>query len=162
MHVLAVVQLLILLTLANGSPVIARLILREHFSSPLDFGCTFIDGKPLFGPSKTVRGALIAIIVTGVGAALLGLGSAIGVLIGSAAMVGDLLSSFLKRRLGWPASSKATGLDQIPESLLPVLASRQAFSLSTVEILVVCAIFFGGEILLSRLLYRFHVRERPY
>ena len=32
------------------------------------------------------------------------------------AMVGDLLSSFVKRRLKFQPSSRATGLDQIPES----------------------------------------------
>jgi hypothetical protein len=64
MHPLAVAQLLILLTLANGSPVVAKLVLGRHFAGPLDGGAKFIDGKPLLGRSKTVRGLLIAIVVT--------------------------------------------------------------------------------------------------
>jgi hypothetical protein len=162
MHPLAVAQLLILLTLANGSPVVAKLVLGRHFSTPLDRGAKFIDGKPLLGPSKTIRGLLIAIVVTAAGAPLLGLGIEIGLLVGAAAMAGDLLSSFVKRRLGLPASGRATGLDQIPESLLPALACRQALSLTAVDMLAVCAIFFVGELLLSRLLFRFHVRDEPY
>ena len=162
MHPLAVAQLLILLTLANGSPVVAKLVLGQHFSTPLDRDAKFIDGKPLLGPSKTIRGLLIAIVVTAAGAPLLGLGIEIGLLVGAAAMAGDLLSSFMKRRLSLPASGRATGLDQIPESLLPALACRQALSLTAVDILAVCAIFFVGELLLSRLLFRFHVRDEPY
>jgi predicted CDP-diglyceride synthetase/phosphatidate cytidylyltransferase len=162
MHALTVAQLLVLLTLANGSPIVAKLILGDHFSSPLDLGKKFIDGKPLLGPTKTIRGLLIAIAVTAACAPLLGLGFEIGLLVGATAMAGDLSSSFVKRRFGWPASSRATGLDQIPESLLPLLACRDALSLTAVDVLVVCALFFVGEVLLSRLLFRFRVRDQPY
>jgi hypothetical protein len=162
MHPLAVAQLLILLTLANGSPVVAKLVLGSHFSDPLDRDAKFIDGKPLLGRSKTMRGLLVAIAVTVAGALLLGLDFKIGLWAGAAAMAGDVLSSFLKRRLGFAGSSRATGLDQIPESLLPVLACRQALSLTAADMLAVCAIFFVGEVLLSRLLFGLRLRDRPY
>ena len=77
-------------------------------------------------------------------------------------MAGDLLSSFLKRRLGLQSSSKAVGLDQIPESLLPLLACRQALSLTALDIVAGTAIFFVAEVVLSRFLFRLHVRDRPY
>lgn len=162
MHPLVVVQLLILLTLANGSPVIAKRVMRKHFASPLDGDAKFLDGKPLLGRSKTVRGLLIAIVVTAAGAPLIGLDFKIGLLAGAAAMVGDLLSSFVKRRLGFAASTRATGLDQTPESLLPVLACQPALSLTALDVIAICAIFFVGELLLSRLLFRLRLRDRPY
>ncbi len=162
MHYFPVIQALTLLTLANGSPVVAKLILGNYLSTPLDGNKKFFDGKPYFGPSKTVRGFLISVVVTATCAPLLGLSFEIGLLVGAAAMIGDLFSSFLKRRFGLPPSSRATGLDQIPESLLPLLACRQALSLSGMDILIVCAIFFAGEILLSRLLFRLRLRDRPY
>ena len=162
MHALTVAQLLVLLTLANGAPVIAKLILCDRFAMPLDGNRKFIDGKPLFGASKTIRGILVAVVATTAGALLLGLDAGIGLLVGITAMAGDLLSSFVKRRLGLAASSRATGLDQIPELLLPLLACRQALALSVADIALACALFFAGEILLSRLLFRLHVRERPY
>jgi CDP-2,3-bis-(O-geranylgeranyl)-sn-glycerol synthase len=162
MQSLVVAQLLLLLTLANGSPVIARLIWGARFSGALDCGATFIDGRPLLGPAKTIRGLVVALAVTAAGGALLGLGFSIGLLVGAAAMAGDLFSSFVKRRLGMASSSRATGLDQIPESLFPLLACRTALSLTAADMLAVCAVFFVGEILLSRVLYRLHVRERPY
>jgi CDP-archaeol synthase len=162
MHVLLIFWLLFLLTLANGTPVIAHKILGNRFAQPLDGGITFVDGRPLFGPSKTLRGILLSTIVTGAGAALLGLGFGLGALFASLAMAGDLFSSFIKRRLGLRPSSRATGLDQIPESLFPLLACRDALSLSLTDIVMTVAIFFIGEILLSRLLYRWRLRDRPY
>jgi CDP-2,3-bis-(O-geranylgeranyl)-sn-glycerol synthase len=77
-------------------------------------------------------------------------------------MAGDLLSSFMKRRLGLPPSSKAVGLDQVPESLFPLLACRQAFSLTLLDITAGTALFVVGELLLSPVLFRLRIRDRPY
>jgi hypothetical protein len=77
-------------------------------------------------------------------------------------MTGDLFSSFLKRGLRLTASSRAIGLDQVPESLFPLLACRSALSLSLLDIAVAAGTFFIGEILISRVLYKFHLRDRPY
>jgi len=68
----------------------------------------------------------------------------------------------MKRRLGLRPSARATGLDQIPEALLPTLVSKGTFGLSWPEVLVLTLIFFAGEIILSRILYRLHIRTRPY
>jgi CDP-diglyceride synthetase len=157
-----IAELLILLALANGAPVIAKKIFRDHLSAPLDGGMIFFDGRPVFGPSKTVRGVVLALGATALGAALLGLGWQTGILVAALAMAGDLLSSFIKRRLGRPASSRAIGLDQIPESLLPLLACRGLLLLSWADILAVAALFLVGELLLSRLLYKAHIRDQPY
>jgi CDP-archaeol synthase len=80
----------------------------------------------------------------------------------SAAMIGDLSSSFLKRRLNLPPSSRATGIDQIPECLLPTLAIRSALGLTAFDILSVVIIFFVGEVLLSRMLFKWNICNRPY
>jgi hypothetical protein len=77
-------------------------------------------------------------------------------------MIGDLLSSFCKRRLGLTPSSPAIGLDQVPESLFPFLACREALSLTAADIGAGMAIFFVGEVLLSRVLYALGLRDRPY
>jgi hypothetical protein len=162
MQYLAVLQLLILLALANGSPIVAKRIFGNNCAQPLDGNIKFVDGQRLFGASKTVRGILVSIFVTSACAPLLGLKFKIGLLVATTAMTGDLLSSFLKRRLDLPPSSKASGLDQIPESLFPLLACRQALSLTTLDIVVGTAIFFVSEVVLSRLLFSLHVRDRPY
>jgi CDP-2,3-bis-(O-geranylgeranyl)-sn-glycerol synthase len=156
------IQLLILLAAANGAPVFAKWLFGNRCAFPLDGNIKLGDGRPLFGASKTIRGILASIAVASVLAALLSMSVGIGFLVGSTAMAGDLCSSFTKRRLGLTPSSKATGLDQIPESLFPLLASRQALSLTLIDITAVTAIFFVGEIFLSKLLFRFKLRDRPY
>jgi CDP-2,3-bis-(O-geranylgeranyl)-sn-glycerol synthase len=77
-------------------------------------------------------------------------------------MAGDLFSSFVKRRLNLAPSARASGLDQVPESLFPLLACRNALALSVPDIAVGVAIFFAGEVVLSLLLYKAHIRDRPY
>ena len=162
MHEILILQLLILLAMANGAPVIAKLILGDKFAAPVDGGALFGDGRPWFGPSKTIRGLVFAVLATTGAALLLGLGWAVGALVGTVAIASDLLSSFVKRRLGLAPSSQAIGLDQIPESLFPLLAARLLLPLGALDIAVATMLFFAGELLLSRLLYKWHVRDRPY
>src|SRR6516162_6058765 len=89
-----------------------------------------IDGRPLVGPSTTIRGIVVSLVATALGAILLGLHFWIGLLIPGTSMAGDLFSSFMKRRIGLGPSSKATGLDQLPESLFPLLACQPLLSLT--------------------------------
>ena len=162
MHFLSILQAMVLLTLANGTPVVAKKIFGRWFVLPLDGGLAFFDGRPLFGPSKTIRGIIFSVLVTTAGAPLIGLDWRVGMIAAAAAMAGDLCSSFAKRRLNFPPSSQAFGLDQLPESLLPLLACRAALSLTAADIVLGVAIFFIGELILSRILYRAHLRDEPY
>jgi hypothetical protein len=97
MHYLAVAQVLILRSLANGSPVIAKRIFGANFAAPVNGYVQFIDGQPLLGPSKTIRGIVVSLVVTASGAIVLGLYFRIGLVAGTS-MAGDLFSSFLKHR----------------------------------------------------------------
>ena len=161
-HLLTVLQLSLLLAVANGAPVIAAKILGERLSYPFDNGVAFLDGKPLFGKSKTIRGIVLSIVSSTLAGPLLGFDWKIGAAVGGAAMAGDLLSSFVKRRLNLAPSARASGLDQVPESLFPLLACRGALALSVPDIAMGVAIFFAGEVVLSLLLYKAHIRDRPY
>jgi CDP-diglyceride synthetase len=162
MHAVLLARLLVLVTVANGTPLAARTLLGERWSAPIDGNRRFADGRPIFGRSKTIRGAALAILTTSLAAPLLGLDWGVGTLVGSLAMAGDLCSSFCKRRLGLPPSSPALGLDQIPEALFPLLACRAPLALTPGDIALGVAIFFVGEVLLSRLLYALRLRDRPY
>src|SRR3979490_36258 len=162
MQLLHILQLLVLLILVNATPIVAKKIFGPRFSFPLDAGTIFFDGRPLFGPSKTIRGILISVLITTASAPLIGLDLTIGAIVAGAAMVGDLFSSFVKRRLNFPSSSQSLCLDQVPESLFPMLACRGPLSLTITDIALGVGIFFIGELILSRLLYRVHVRDEPY
>ena len=162
MHSSVIIRLLFLLLLANGTPMLVGKLMGALLSRPVDGGRKFADGRPLLGRSKTIRGIILAILATTAGAPLVGLSWQIGLLIGSLAMAGDICSSFLKRRLGLQPNSPAVGLDQIPESLFPLLGCIGPLSLTFADIVVGVVIFFIGELLLSRLLYAFDLRDRPY
>ncbi len=156
------IKLLLLVLVANGAPVIATRLLGTCGAAPVDRSVRFVDGRPLFGPSKTLRGIIASIIATCLVAVLLGLSLGVGALIGVAAMAGDLFSSFIKRRVGIESSGMALGLDQIPESLFPLLAVRAAFDLQWLQIIGLTIAFMIAELLLSRALFALHIRQRPY
>lgn len=162
MQIDLILKVLILLAVANGAPVLAKKLLGPSFAAPLDGGRAFLDGRPLFGAAKTVRGILVSLIGAALCAPLLGLGWTTGLLIGAAAMAGDLGSSFVKRRLGLAPSSRALGLDQIPESLVPALAVMDVLGLTLWDALLITTLFTLASIVLSRLLFRLRLRDRPY
>ncbi len=157
-----VLTLLALLGAANGAPVLAKRVLGARWSWPIDGGLRFFDGHPVFGKSKTLRGIVSSILATAAIAALLGIPVEVGAFFAAAAMLGDLFSSFVKRRLGKPSSSQALGLDQVPESLFPLLVCWNALGLTLADAAATVALFFAGELLLSRLLYKLNIRDRPY
>jgi hypothetical protein len=155
-------RLLALIVIANGTPIIAAAIFGRRWAWPVDGGWVLADGYRLLGGSKTWRGVALAPLATGAGAVLLGLPFWVGGVIGVAAMLGDLLSSFIKRRLGIPPSGRATGLDQIPESLFPLLVVAGEFALTGPAILLIVVGFVVLEITLSPIFHRLGLRDRPY
>jgi hypothetical protein len=157
-----IVKILFLLLLANGTPVIVAKLMGRRLAHPVDCGKIFADGRPWFGPSKTVRGIVLSIMVTTIGAVLLGYTPETGAIFATASMAGDLCSSFIKRRLNLAPSSQALGLDQIPESLLPLLVCWRTFGLDPYSVAAILVLFFLGELVLSKVLFRMHVRDRPY
>ena len=162
MQVWLLLQLLILLVVANGSAVVAKKLLGVAFAHPLDGGALFVDGRPVFGPTKTIRGIVVSVLATSICAVLIGLGWEVGTLVATFAMAGDLFSSFVKRRLHLPSSSMAIGLDHIPESLFPLLASRLLLPLSIFDIVAGVMIFVAGALILSPLLFKLNLRDEPH
>jgi len=156
------VHLLLLIIVANGAPVLLRFFMRNRLDAPVDSGMVLPDGRRLFGGSKTWRGVAGALPATAAAAVLLGYSAWIGVQVAVAAILGDLVSSFIKRRLGMRQSGMAPLLDQVPESLLPALIVMRDFALGDIQVIALVAVFVVVELLLSLVLYRLGVRRRPY
>ncbi|MGH8536578.1 MAG: CDP-archaeol synthase [Gammaproteobacteria bacterium] len=156
-----ILEVLILLGVANGAPIIARGLFGERFNRPLDGGKTFIDGAPILGSTKTMRGLLASLLMSAAAAELLGLSASFGAWFAAAAMLGDLFSSFIKRRMGIPSSSPVAGLDQIPEALLPALAALSYLDLSALDVAIIVMLFYLLEIAVSPVLYRLRIRKFP-
>ena len=146
----SVIQLLLLIVVANGAPILLARLNVSLLNVPLDAGKKFFDGRRLLGDSKTWRGIIGAMILTAIVSAALGYGFLIGVRIAVLAMLGDLISSFIKRRFGIASSNRAPFLDQIPESLLPALGLRHVFDLNMLGIATVVFSFIVVEIFLQQ------------
>lgn len=156
------IKILFLLLLANGTPIVVKKLLGSRFAYSLDGGKKYFDGRPWFGVSKTIRGIIFSIFVTSIGAVLIGFSLQIGALFAAASLCGDLVSSFIKRRLGLPPSSRALVLDQFPESIFPLLFCWSMLGLDIPTAVTVVVVFFIAEILLSQILFRLHIRDHPY
>ncbi len=156
------IQAVALLVAANGAPVLVNKALGKRWTWPVDNRLTLSDGHRLFGNTKTWRGLCSAVFFSTLAAILSGLEPLTGALFGALAMAGDLLASFIKRRMGRAESSRARGLDTVPESLLPILLLKEPLELGLIDIVLVVVIFFLIEELVSPVLYRLHIRKRPY
>lgn len=162
MSTLPIAQCLLLLLTVNGAPIIARNLLRKRWSWPIDAGALAPDGRPIFGPAKTWRGLVAAVLAAVPVALAVGQSAAFGAAFALLAMTGDLISSFIKRRLGKKSSAPAIVLDQIPEAAFPAVVLAGYLGLTAFDIVAVVVGFAVADVTLSRLLYRVGIRKRPY
>jgi len=156
------VLILIFLGLCNSLPILGRVILKGYLSTPIDMGYNWIDGRPLLGPHKTWRGLAITVVGTGLASYFTPLGLKLGIDLAMYSISGDLISSFVKRRLGLKSGQKALLLDQGPESFLPLWILKDRLSISWAEISLILIFFIILEIGLSPLLYYLHIRRNPH
>ncbi len=155
------IHLFLLILVANATPLLAGLILPRHWQLALDGGKTCRDGRPLFGPAKTWPGIATALLCTTLLGLLLEESPLLAVLIALYAMLGDLLSSFIKRRLKLGSSQPAPGLDQLPEVLLPLIFIASLESMPVLHFIAIVTAFLLLDLLLSHLLYRLSLRPHP-
>jgi CDP-diglyceride synthetase len=150
-HILAILRSLILISAANGVPVLFARLLGTRFARPIDGGIVWRDGHRLLGRSKTSRGLAAAVVLAACAAVLISLPWQAGALAGVSAMAGDCFSSFVKRRFGLEPSSMTLGLDQVPESLFPAVACSAYLPLRPIDIAAIVKMFsIGGLGAVSR------------
>ena len=155
-------QLLLLIIIANGAPILTRELLNDTFKLAVDFDQKLPDNKRILGSSKTWRGIFSAFIVTAIAAWLLGYSLQTGLLVAFYVILGDLFSSFIKRRLSMKPSSMAPLLDQVPESFLPAYMLMSVFRLDISAVILLVLTFVIVELFLSHILYKWGLRKRPY
>jgi len=156
------IQTLILLLATNGAPVLVASIFNSHGTLPLDLGKQLQDGHPVFGSSKTWRGLISALFTSCILSILFGYGFWFGLVFGTLAMTGDLISSFVKRRRGLKPSDQSLGLDQLPESIIPSIYALVVLGLEWWWAILLPLSFMLIQILISKPLYWFKIRKRPY
>lgn len=156
------IQLLLLIIIANGSPILIRILLGDNLNLPVDFGATLSDNNPVFGSSKTWRGIFAALLMTAMAASLLNYSFVTGILIACYAVVGDLSSSFIKRRFAMQPSSKACLLDQVPESFLPAFMMMNTFNLEVLGVLLLVVFFVAIDMVITYLLYHWRILKKSH
>ncbi|WP_303291099.1 CDP-archaeol synthase [Marinobacter sp. SS5-14b] len=155
-------ELFVMLVLANGAPVVAARLFNHHADWPIDGGRLCRDGRALLGASKTWRGLVVGTLACLIFAAWVGLGAGFGALFGLLALLGDLFSSFVKRRRGMSSSARAVWLDQLPESVAPMLMAWLWLPVPLWEAMAIALLFALSNMLFSPLLYRLGIRRQPH
>jgi CDP-2,3-bis-(O-geranylgeranyl)-sn-glycerol synthase len=119
--------------IANSTPVVLG------GGPPVDGGATWSDGKPILGANKTIRGAITGVLA----------GTIIGLLQGNlvggfaqavGAILGDLVSSFYKRRRDYAPGSSMPIIDQLDFIIFAVILSYPFQSTDLASMLTIMVI----------------------
>jgi uncharacterized protein len=137
------IQALVLLLAINFGPFLTLPYHRFFPKRPLDHHIRFIDGRPLLGPHKTLAGFLAGIFFSGIVGVLLGVSLWVGLGAGFLGMLGDCLSSFIKRRFQKAPGTNMPVVDHIFEAGLPLLFLHAVYSFSWFVILIALILFVG-------------------
>lgn len=155
-------ELFVMLAIANGSPVVVARLFRDRGNWPVDGGRFGPDGRRLLGASKTWRGLISGSLGCILFAVWTGFDWLFGALFGLLSLFGDLASSFIKRRMGLASSARALGLDQLPESLLPMLLAWYWLAIPLGQAIAIGILFALANVVFSPLLYRLGIRRQPH
>ena len=140
-EILVVAKITFFLLWINLLPPLAHLLLGKRFACRVDGGLLFIDKQPLFGSHKTVRGIVASVLGGTVAAFAMSVPWWIASLAALMAMVGDLASSFVKRRLRKAVGSSVFILDQFFEALFPLFILNIYVPLQWWQMVAVLVVF---------------------
>jgi CDP-2,3-bis-(O-geranylgeranyl)-sn-glycerol synthase len=86
----------------------------------------------------------------------------LGVLLGVGAIGGDSAKSFLKRRRGIPAGARWVPADQLDFVVGALLLIQPIVRLSWLDIALICAVTFIGDIVVNQVACRLGVRDTAW
>lgn len=162
---LPVLKITLFIMWLNVLPPLFSLIFGERFSQRIDGDRLWFDDKPIFGSHKTIRGFLASVIGGMVVFPLMGVEWRVAAVAAFLAMSGDLLSSFIKRRLGIPSGTNVIGLDQIFEALFPAFFLARYLDLTILNILFILLVFiplaYLGSCIWNYLTYKKPQKDYP-
>jgi CDP-2,3-bis-(O-geranylgeranyl)-sn-glycerol synthase len=141
---------------------------------PLDLGKRFVDGKPLLGKGKTIRGTLAGIFFGSMGSLAVSaffpqLAAFIpanyvhyGALLAAGAMVGDIAASFSKRRLGLAQGKSVILLDQLDFLAGGILLGMTLFVPTIGEVLFLAAFTFSMNRFANLVAFNTRIKKVPW
>jgi CDP-2,3-bis-(O-geranylgeranyl)-sn-glycerol synthase len=136
----------------------------------LDRGRVLWDGRRVFGSGKTVRGTLAGILVGTLYKVVENLATAqpvgrelmLAFLLASGAMGGDLVGSFIKRRIGIESGESAPLLDQLDFALGALFLATFITPISTQTIIILLLITPIGHLGVNITGFLLHRKEVPW
>jgi len=161
---------------ANMAPVIVKKI--DLFVYPIDFNKR-LNGKPILGKNKTFRGLIFGVIFAVVAAYLQFLlynkgffrnisfisyqnWFLFGFLIGLGALTGDLIKSFIKRRLDMKPGSKFVPFDQTDFVIGALLFIMPILNVTLKILTASLVLSFILHIIVNHLAFYFKIRNEKW
>jgi CDP-2,3-bis-(O-geranylgeranyl)-sn-glycerol synthase len=151
---------------ANGAPVLFG------GGRPIDGGRLFWDGKPIFGSHKTIRGFIFGILIgTFVGWVQETLAPSVGFPQGSTvlgfvlslgALTGDLLGSFIKRRMNLKPGAHLPVFDQIDFVLMALLFGFFVQPASAAAALIIIVLTGPIHVIINFISYLLRLKKTPW
>jgi CDP-2,3-bis-(O-geranylgeranyl)-sn-glycerol synthase len=136
---------------------------------PMDFGKNFIDGKLLFGAHKTFRGFFSGLFIgmlIGIVQTNLPIFQPIhilqGFILSLGALTGDLIHSFIKRRLSLPPGASFPVADQLDFVVGALLFSLFVSPPSLPVVLIILIVTPPIHVLTNFIAYRLKVKKEPF
>jgi CDP-2,3-bis-(O-geranylgeranyl)-sn-glycerol synthase len=142
--------------------------------TPIDFGAKFIDEKPLFGKGKTIKGTLIGIFCGSLAGAIISIlyknetsllfanYFLFSVLTSTGAIIGDIVGSFIKRRIGIDSGKEAFILDQLDFIIGGIVFGLVVYSPSVLETALICAATIIIHKVSNWVAYKINLKKVPW
>jgi hypothetical protein len=140
----------LLVVTANVAPWLMGRLCHSRFAYPLDCNLHWADGTRVLGNHKTWRGVIAALLGCCIAGQFIGIGFLVGTEFGALAMLGDALSSAIKRRMRLAPGSEVFGIDQLPEAILPLSVFAPSLHLSWIGVVVVTIGFMTLDMMSER------------
>ena len=141
--------------IANSTPVVLG------GGPPVDGGATWSDGKPILGANKTIRGSITEVLA----GTIIGLlqGNLVGGFAQSAgAILGDLISSFYKRRRDYPPGSSMPFIDQLDFIIMAVILSYPFQATDLVSALTIMVITVPIHYAVNYIAWLLKLKKNPW
>ena len=151
---------------ANGAPVIFG------GGKPLDFGKKFLDGKPIFGSHKTIRGFISGLTIGtfvgliqwifGANVVHLRVDAPLGFALSLGAMIGDLLGSFIKRRLNLKPGASLPIIHQMSFVVVALAFGYLIEPPTPSEVIIILLLTGLLHLLTNRIAYHLRIKRTPW
>lgn len=140
---------------ANSSPVILG------GGIPLDLGKYFFDKRRIFGDGKTIQGFIGGLIAGTLVAIFQGRPEA-GFLMSLGALTGDLIGSFIKRRLDIAQGGSLPGVDQVFFLIFALLFASPVERLRWTGLVILLIVTPPIHLAANILAYKIGLKSKPY